>query len=78
MSFLGEPCPCGWAFSETENGFECERCGRDKVNKGGYWSVGNPKYDVPRMSTPEEKRAYIQESKGSGYAMYRDMVEERE
>lgn len=42
MSFLGNPCPCGWALdqmNEEDTLRKCARCGITYSKTNGYWSV---------------------------------------
>jgi hypothetical protein len=43
VSFLGDPCPCGWALTETsEVERACERCGRKWVRRDWGWEQVTP------------------------------------
>ncbi len=38
MTFLGNPCQCGWAYTEiSETVRVCEKCCRELHYKDGYW-----------------------------------------
>ena len=40
MTFLADPCPCGWSFTYiTETERECEQCGRVSVKNWWGWTI---------------------------------------
>ncbi len=54
--FLGDPCPCGWAFDPvSEKERLCECCGRKYVYKG-FWIQVTDRMDIKCSGLCAEKR----------------------
>lgn len=67
MSFLGDPCACGWAMDElSEIRRKCERCGRVAEKKSWGWMTHNPTKTVSRLSNAKEKREYAHSLRKTG------------
>jgi len=60
MTFLGNPCLCGWAFDQiSEDYVLCERCGRSReIREDGLLVTSEPTLDVARLRTSTGKREY--------------------
>lgn len=63
MSFLGNPCPCGYFLdyiNDEENIKICKECGRIEENKYGYWSCTKRGDKEDGTNHPEYKRRLME------------------